>query len=175
MKRFFSILIFIPSEPLCQLRFYRNQHILRTIFHPMLYTSPHHLSFKTKFPSSNIWIFTFQLYHATFILSAHSLNYSGNIFTLDELREEFQERILFGFLEGIWSLDIIYQGQRPVLAINENLHDDEVSEENNNHASDDQENYKRDLFAMLEDVIEMSSEYPSVLIDPEFSIINHVK
>ena len=130
---------------------------------------------KILFPSFNIRIFTFQLYHATFILSAHSLNYSGNIFTLDELREEFQERILFGFLEGIWSLDIIYQGQRPVLAINENLHDDEVSEENNNHASDDQENYKRDFFAMLEDVIEMSSEYPSVLIDPEFSIINHVK
>ena len=38
----------------------------------------------------------FQLYHATFILSAHSLNYSGPIFTLEELKEEFQDRILFG-------------------------------------------------------------------------------
>ena len=34
--------------------------------------------------------------------------------------------------------------------------------------NEDQENYQRDFFAMLEDVIELSSEYPSVLIDPEF-------
>ena len=39
--------------------------------------------------------------------------------------------------------------------------------------SKDQENYKRDFFAMLEDVIELSSDYPSVLLDPEFSINRH--
>ena len=122
----------------------------------------------------------FQLYHATFILSAHSLNYSGPIFTLEELKEEFQDRILFGFLEGIWTMDIIYQGQRPV----PNIPDENTSQEtagkdeetNNNDTkqnSQDQENYKRDFFAMLEDVINLSSDYPSVLVDPEFSIMHH--
>ena len=106
-------------------------------------------------------------------MSAHSLNYSGSIFTLDELKEEFQERILFGFLEGIWSLDIIYQGQRPVpnennSEFNEDLNDDEITNNNIKGNNEDQENYQRDFFAMLEDVIELSSEYPSVLIDPEF-------
>ena len=123
----------------------------------------------------------FQLYHATFILSAHSLNYSGAIFTLEELKEEFQDRILFGFLEGIWSLDIIYQGQRPVPNIptdntsqeNENTEDTETSNNDKKLNSEDQENYRRDFFAMLEDVIELSSDYPSVLIDPEFSIVHH--
>ena len=84
---------------------------------------------------------------------------------------------MFGFLEGIWSLDIIYQGQRPVpneslSDINEDQtelnEDDEVSNNNNKDTNEDKENYKRDFFAMLEDVIELSSEYPSVLIDPEF-------
>lgn len=122
----------------------------------------------------------FQLYHATFILSAHSLNYSGPIFTLEELKEEFQDRILFGFLEGIWTMDIIYQGQRPV----PNIPDENTSQEtagkdeetNNNDTKQkiqDQENYKRDFFAMLEDVINLSSDNPSVLVDPEFSIIHH--
>ena len=102
----------------------------------------------------------FQLYHATFILSAHSLNYSGPIFTLEELKEEFQDRILFGFLEGIWTMDIIYQGQRPV----PNIPDENTSQEtagkdeetNNNDTKQkiqDQENYKRDFFAMLEDAV----------------------
>ena len=74
-------------------------------------------------------------------------------------------------------MDIIYQGQRPVP--NESLSDinedqtelteeDEVSNNNNKDKNEDKENYKRDFFAMLEDVIELSSEYPSVLIDPEF-------
>ena len=122
----------------------------------------------------------FQLYHATFILSAHSLNYSGPIFTLEELKEEFQDRILFGFLEGIWTMDIIYQGQRPVPNIPvENTSQEtaaEKDEESNNNTkqnSQDQENYKRDFFAMLEDVINLSSDYPSVLLDPEFSIVHH--
>ena len=121
----------------------------------------------------------FQLYHATLILSAHSLNYSGPIFTLEELKEEFQDRILFGFLEGIWTMDIIYQGQRPVPNIPvENMSQEtaEKDEESNNDTkqnSQDQDNYKRDFFAMLEDVINLSSDYPSVLLDPEFSIVHH--
>ena len=122
----------------------------------------------------------FQLYHATFILSARSLNYSGPIFTLEELQEEFQDRILFGFLEGIWTLDIIYQGQRPIPNIpveNTGLDREDNDEETNNNGTKpnslDQENYKRDFFAMLEDVIELSSDNPSVLVDPEFSIVHN--
>ncbi len=77
-------------------------------------------------------------------------------------------------------MDIIYQGQRPVPNIpveNTSLdREDNDGETNNNDTkpnSLDQENYKRDFFAMLEDVIELSSDYPSVLVDPEFSIVHH--
>ena len=114
--------------------------------------------------------FSLQLYHATFILSAHSLNFSGEIFSLTQLQEEFQDRILFGFLEGIWSLDILYQGQRPIPSSVE-----ESGEESHGgpETRKDQENYKRDFFLMLEDVVELSSDFPSVLIDPEFSINRH--
>ena len=77
-------------------------------------------------------------------------------------------------------MDIIYQGQRPV----PNIPDENTSQEtagkdeetNNNDTKQkiqDQENYKRDFFAMLEDVINLSSDNPSVLVDPEFSIIHH--
>ena len=121
--------------------------------------------------------FIFQLYHATFILSAHSLNYSGPIFSLAELQDEFQDRILFGFLEGIWSLDILYQGQRPIpdssAQAQEEAEDGSECSSPQDGNSKDQENYKRDFFAMLEDVIELSSDYPSVLLDPEFSINRH--
>ena len=113
---------------------------------------------------------TFQLYHATFILSAHSLNFSGEIFSLPQLREEFQDRILFGFLEGIWSLDILYQGQRP---IPNSVEESEADSQDTPGNRKDQENYKRDFFLMLEDVVELSSDFPSVLIDPEFSINRH--
>ena len=88
---------------------------------------------------------------------------------------EFQDRILFGFLEGIWSLDILYQGQRPIPHSCEPTPETLVGPDSNpgpkEGNSEDQENYKRDFFAMLEDVIELSNDYPSVLIDPEFSII----
>ena len=126
--------------------------------------------------------FNFQLYHSTFILSAQSLNYSGEIFTLLELKQEFQDRILFGFLEGIWCLDIIYQGQRPSADIQEtdiedtDQLDEECVEEKekekiSNQNTEDQESYKREFFSMLEDVIELSSDFPSVLLDPEFSLV----
>jgi hypothetical protein len=36
---------------------------------------------------------------------------SENIFYL--LQVEFRKYLLFGFIEGIWYLDIIYQGERP--------------------------------------------------------------
>ena len=98
------------------------------------------------------------------------------MFSLDELKEEFQERILFGFLEGIWSLDLIYQGQRPIPPqpseeLDETAEDDCDKEEES--LTEEQEHYRRDFFAMLEDVIELSNDYPSVLIDPEFSLVNH--
>ena len=77
-------------------------------------------------------------------------------------------------------MDIIYQGQRPVPNITvENTGQEtaaEKDEESNNDIkqnSQDQDNYKRDFFAMLEDVINLSSDYPSVLLDPEFSIVHH--
>ena len=77
-------------------------------------------------------------------------------------------------------MDIIYQGQRPVPNIPvENTGQEPAAgkdEESNNDTkqnSQDQENYKRDFFAMLEDVINLSSDYPSVLLDPEFSIVHH--
>ena len=96
---------------------------------------------------------------------------------MDELKDEFQERILFGFLEGIWSLDIIYQGQRPIPPQPVNEDSEETAEEDcdkeEEAANEEQEHYKRDFFAMLEDVIELSNDYPSVLIDPEFSVVNH--
>ena len=97
---------------------------------------------------------------------------------MEELKEEFQERILFGFLEGIWCLDIIYQGQRPLPSVNieeeeEQCEDVELKSTEAEEQTKEQENYKRDFFAMLEDVIELSNENPSVLIDPEFSIANN--
>ena len=42
---------------------------------------------------------------------------------------------------------------------------DEESSTDQNANTEEQDNYKRDFFAMLEDVIELSSDYPSVLID----------
>ena len=42
---------------------------------------------------------------------------------------------------------------------------DEESSYDQNANTEEQENYKRDFFSMLEDVIELSSDYPSVLID----------
>ena len=95
-----------------------------------------------------------------------------------ELKQEFQDRILFGFLEEIWCLDIIYQGQRPTAEIQEKDTEDtdklgeECAEtvENENVNTEDQESYKREFFSMLEDVIELSSDFPSILLDPEFSL-----
>ena len=124
------------------------------------------------------------------MLSTQSLNYTGYIFTLPELKEEFENRILFGFLEGIWYLDIIYQGQRPkpateVLEDTDNVgvkveifntEDErealEIEEKekilNQEKSSEDEENYKREFFAMLEDVINLGSENPSVFLEPKF-------
>ena len=98
-----------------------------------------------------------------------------------ELKQEFQDRILFGFLEGIWCLDIIYQGQRPSAETQELATEgtDQLDEECaeaitkekiSNANTEDQESYKREFFSMLEDVIELSSDFPSILLDPEFSL-----
>ena len=53
------------------------------------------------------------MYYSTFVVSCHTLNCSRELFTLEELKQEFRNKVIFGFLEGIWYLDIIYQGQRP--------------------------------------------------------------
>ena len=84
-------------------------------------------------------------------------------------------------------MDIIYQGQRPIPRVEACLaadtHDEGETEENESGEgpamlnseeqtinTEEQENYKREFFAMLEDVIELSSDYPSVLLDPEFKV-----
>merc|ERR1711974_434508 len=110
-----------------------------------------------------------QLYHSTFVAAAKSLNFTGELFTLEELEEEFEDKILFGFLEGIWYLDIIYQSQRPTVIEEESLKREEedvgLSKEELEEAeemrekeeklknvslTEDQEHYQRDFFAMLE-------------------------
>ena len=107
----------------------------------------------------------FQLYHTTFALSCQALNHTTNLFTLQELEEEFHKKIMFGFIEGIWYLDIIYQGQRPAPYKPEEDpdegHDDRqeltVDQEENgkqqNEKVADDENYRQDFLSMLEDVI----------------------
>ena len=53
----------------------------------------------------------------TWFHEKNSKQYSQILFIQDvikddyvqELEEEFEDKILFGFLEGIWYLDIIYQ------------------------------------------------------------------
>ena len=67
-------------------------------------------------------------------------------------------------------MDIIYRGQRPVPQPNVSTNqedgcENEESSNDQNANTEEQENYKRDFFAMLEDVIELSSDYPRVLID----------
>lgn len=95
---------------------------------------------------------------------------------LQELEEEFEDKILFGFLEGIWYLDIIYQSQRPTVTeekkeekeadedktgftIEELQEAEEIREKEEKlnvvPMSEDQEHYQRDFFAMLEDVIDI--------------------
>ena len=83
-------------------------------------------------------------------------------------------------------MDIIYQGQRPLAEVQETHkdengdHDNEQVEEEGINSmkseiisnTEDQESYKREFFAMLEDVIELSSDFPSVLLDPEFSLVH---
>ena len=109
---------------------------------------------------------------------------------MSELKEEFENRILFGFLEGIWYLDIIYQGQRPRPETQEEEETEEISVKvevfdtedereameikekekllNEEKCSEDQESYKREFFAMLEDVINLGSENPGVYLEPKF-------
>jgi len=106
------------------------------------------------------------------VAAAKSLNFTGELFTLEELEEEFEDKILFGFLEGIWYLDIIYQSQRPIVIEEEGAREEEdlgklTKEElqeaeeirekeeklKNVSLTEDQEHYQRDFFAMLEDVI----------------------
>ena len=54
-------------------------------------------------------LITSQAYYTTFTAATELLHYSGPMFSLEQLMEEFQDKIMFGFLEGIWYLDIIYQ------------------------------------------------------------------
>ena len=87
-------------------------------------------------------------------------------------------------------MDIIYQGQRPRAESQEeedveeigvkvevfNAEDEreamEIQEKesllNEDKCSEDQESYKREFFAMLEDVINLGSENPGVYLEPKF-------
>ena len=112
----------------------------------------------------------FQLYHATFVLSCQALGHTNNLFTLEELEEEFHKKIMFGFIEGIWYLDIIYQGQRPapykpeddledgpddrhMLTVDLEENGKLSMEQNEVERVSDGDSYRRDFFSMLEDVI----------------------
>ena len=87
-------------------------------------------------------------------------------------------------------MDIIYQGQRP-RPVNQDQEEEEevcvkvegLNTEDEREAleieekekllkedksSEDEENYKREFFAMLEDVINLGSENPSVYLEPKF-------
>ena len=96
-------------------------------------------------------------------MSCHALSHTNNLFTLEELKEEFQKKVLFGFLEGIWYLDIIYQGHRPAPYLQDDSQCDvkielpldlETEETESDRIADDNETcYKRDFFSMLEDVL----------------------
>jgi len=53
------------------------------------------------------------LYYATFLVSVRSLNITEDIFSMEELFIEIENYIIYGFLEGIWYLDIIHHGHVP--------------------------------------------------------------
>ena len=69
---------------------------------------------------------------------------------------------MFGFLEGIWYLDILYQGHRPAPYTQEDSLcnvkieipiDLEEDIELNRIVDDNESCYRRDFFLMLEDVV----------------------
>ena len=114
-----------------------------------------------------------QLYHTTFVLSCQALNHTTNLFTLEDLKEEFQKKVLFGFLEGIWYLDIIYQGNRPAPYIQEQEAsqcdvtielppDLEEEAESERIAEENESCYRRDFFSMLEDVVLLGGATPDL-------------
>ena len=109
------------------------------------------------------------------MLSCQALSHTTNLFTLEELKEEFQRKVLFGFLEGIWYLDIIYQGHRPAPYIQEHeasqcdvkieLPSDldlEQETESDRVADDNETCYRRDFFSMLEDVVLLGGGTPDL-------------
>ena len=74
------------------------------------------------------------LYYTTFLVSVRSLNVSGDIYSMEELLIEIEDHIMYGlyqsikgqfrqtlmlsyfrygFLEGIWYLDILHHGHVP--------------------------------------------------------------
>lgn len=53
------------------------------------------------------------LYYTTFLVSVRSLNMSDELFSMEELFIEIEENIIYGFLEGIWYLDILHSGNVP--------------------------------------------------------------
>ncbi|XP_023334969.1 uncharacterized protein LOC111706347 isoform X3 [Eurytemora carolleeae] len=126
-----------------------------------------------------------KLYHSTFLASCYSLQWSKQLFSLEDLQAEFRKHLLFGFIEGIWYLDIVYQGDRPGQAV---VCDDEESMEGEEQdqvetrirlnseeeweakelkekekllfqvqETENQENYRNDFFTMLEDVLILSN------------------
>ena len=81
--------------------------------------------------------------------------------------------MLFGFLEGIWYLDIIYQGHRPAPYIQEQeesqcdvkieLPEDLQEDTESDRITDDNERcYRRDFFSMLEDVVLLGGGIPDL-------------
>ena len=132
------------------------------------------------------------------------MNYSQDLFSLEDLKREFRSKSIFGFLEGIWYLDIIYQGKRPepysevTISVDINylvqkvssiiqytnichnfcfqvesecdgtrsefqFNSDDFGQNNSQLAlppdeSLETENYRREFFAMLEDVVSLGGD-----------------
>jgi len=131
-----------------------------------------------------------ELYYGTFSVSCKSLNHCGDLFSLEELKQEFNNKVIFGFLEGIWYLDIIYQGQRPEpykqssidsgdeintavqMSSADSLEQEEIRQKRKllsqtSLINEEVNNYRREFFSMLEDVVKIVGEDLSSIADED--------
>jgi len=85
------------------------------------------------------------LYYTTFLVSVRSLNVSGEIYSMEELLIEIEDHIIYGFLEGIWYLDIVHHGHVPkttrvdVTGHNEVDNDDEDNDDDDGEDDEDRD------------------------------------
>ncbi|XP_040564435.1 uncharacterized protein [Lepeophtheirus salmonis] len=90
------------------------------------------------------------LYYTTFLVSVRSLNVTDDIFSLEELLVEIEDHILYGFLEGIWYLDIIHNGNVPKTTLITSKVPDTLSDDGNCTNEDEEELRQVQQMAKLE-------------------------